>query len=112
MEIYLKMRTKLASLSKTKAITPTHLWREPFTTQVPWQMLSKMPWTQKRVKTQTVIVALIPTPADLVLIVSMALAVPNGVGVVGQLHTAANVANQIVGPRSRLHMLSLNVYVM
>ena len=48
---------------------------------------------------QTVTAAQIATPVDLESIVNIALAVLSGVGAVGQLHTAANAASQIVGPR-------------
>ena len=48
---------------------------------------------------QTVTAAQIATPVDPESIANMAPAVLSGVGAVGQLHTAANAASQIVGPR-------------
>lgn len=62
-------------------------------------MPSKMPWAQKRAIAPRITVALIPIPVVLVPNVRMDHAVRNGAGVVGQPRTAANVANQIVGPR-------------
>ena len=62
-------------------------------------MQSKMLWAQKRATAPRITVALIPTPAGLVPNVRMDHAVRNGAGVDGQPRTAANAANQIVGPR-------------